>query len=272
MLLATRRARGRRCRRSACRSEIVVVVRVPGAVVRRLAVRGVHARRSHGVLDVVCETAATSSSASARERSAIVLRRRGRVARDASSPEPRELLPGHAASSRLGCRRALRGTHPRDRRARGPLPRPYRVPLCPRARAEEEAEAGVGARFERGGCSHATGASLRSTLPTAPLLRRACTLHDDGARRSASLTWTIGRVWSVDGTLASGGPNAAPAAGTRAEREDGGGEEKPHARRILPAAPLPVPPTGFEPVLTALKGPRPGPLVDGGGAAQATDT
>jgi hypothetical protein len=69
--------------------------------------------------------------------------------------------------------------------------------------------------FERGGCSHATGASFRSMWPAVPLVRLAWTLHDDGDRSPPALTTRItGRLWRVDGTPTSGGPNAASADGT----------------------------------------------------------
>jgi hypothetical protein len=67
--------------------------------------------------------------------------------------------------------------------------------------------------WERGGCSQATGASFRSTRPAAPLLRTACTLHEDGGRAPPVFKGSSGSVRNVEGTLTSGGPNDAAAAG-----------------------------------------------------------
>ena len=101
-------------------------------------------------------------------------------------PAPRELLPGARGIVEARYpRRCARPSHRvgRGRRAGGGVPAPPALTRVSRKKKPKP----VSSSFGRGGCSHATGASLRSTLPTAPGLRRACTLHDDGARSSASL-------------------------------------------------------------------------------------
>jgi len=71
---------------------IVVVVRVPGAVVRRLGVRSVHVRGPRR-LDVMLRNSGNVVEQIGRSTLRIVLRRHGRVLATLR-PTPRELLPG----------------------------------------------------------------------------------------------------------------------------------------------------------------------------------
>ncbi len=71
---------------------VAVVVRVPGAIVRRLGVRGVRVRRPQR-LDVMLRNSGNVVERIGRSTIRIVLRRRGRVLATLR-PVPRELLPG----------------------------------------------------------------------------------------------------------------------------------------------------------------------------------
>jgi hypothetical protein len=86
---------------------IVVIVRVPGPIVRRLEVRGVHVRGPRR-LDIVVRNGGNVVERIRGQTLRIVLRRRGRVLATLR-PAPRELLPGARGLVEVRYPRGVRG-------------------------------------------------------------------------------------------------------------------------------------------------------------------
>jgi hypothetical protein len=89
---------------------IVVIVRVPGAVLRRLELRGLHMRRARGadLLELSVVNRGNVTEHLARERVRVSLRRRGRVIARLRAG-PREVFPRSPATETFRYRGRMRG-------------------------------------------------------------------------------------------------------------------------------------------------------------------